>query len=468
MKKNHSKSNTSKKFFRIKFINIVLVVLLVVTTAYIHTNFQIYTKYPFISAYINIKPQPTILPEFKILPTKNWKKFTTPDGSISFEYPPYSQLMGHRAGSGATINFNAKETSTPTGVYVNILKYDGNIYNRPLEKYLTDEKFFSEKFLEKRDDVASEVLYIKNIPFKIWYSKDIVEARTVVGITQYNITLGINPQDVGPKSPEFIYQEYLPEFLTILNSVEIESPENTETVFVQDGDIFIRKDGNVQQLTHSGNNFKPVLSPTGARVAFLSEIPETVLNQTSKNLVAYIDPFYTIKAVTSDGGPEIQISGTDGNVARKIIEWKDDTTLVYQEGGSTVRAYSFMTNSNTTIAGPETPDTESSQYHYYSNYLDSAHNKYIIFKNGRGTEQVIQVVDLDTFTVEDFNKQFANQDCFGDRYYQDEKLFTFICGKIPRAPDGEKTQIVSTTHSNVHYNLETGDVTVLPYSDTNK
>lgn len=462
MKKNYLRKKLTSKSFKSNFIKILLAVLLLTITAYLFENFQFYTKYPFVSAYINIKPQPSILPEFKILPTKNWKKFTTSDGSMSFVYPPYSKIKKLETSIGARIEFDIDDAATPTGMQINISKYDSNIYNRPFDK------FYAESIFGFRDGRAFEVIYVKNIPFKLLYAEDELVASTVIGTAQYSINLNRSAQVFDFENEVHLYRKYLPEFLTILNSLTIDHPENTDKVFIDDGDVAVRTQASVQHLTNTHTNIHPVVSPNGNRIVYLSQTQGTI-EKTKGKFSPYSDYSFVIKAIQIDGTNEVQISGSDDEVSREILKWKDNDTIIYRDGDKSIKVYSFTTNESKTIAGPEQPEGDcfSGSSYCYSYFLSPDASKYIIFKGGMGTEQVIRIVDLDTLKVQDLHKQFRAQDCYYDRYYQDQTLFTFMCSKARRAPDGEKTPHVPANLSNIQYNLKTDELKILPYNDKN-
>ncbi|MDQ5951209.1 MAG: hypothetical protein QG639_486, partial [Patescibacteria group bacterium] len=348
------------------------------------------------------------------------------------------------------------ETGDLSRFFIFIYKIENNPYNRPPSKYFVNQNYGF-------DINSAEMLDINGYPALLHYSDRHVSTSILINRTTYRVTLESRP---GYSFP--ITKPYLSEYLTLLSSFTNPLPD-TSQLNVIDGNIFIIEKNESIQLTDSGYDMEPLLSPDGNKIAYFSEAETIDMTcPDASDAGCGYDKVFDILVINSDGTNKVKLTESETLIEREILGWVDNNTVLYRDGNKSIKAYSVDSNSYQTIIGPDDAVTEcfngSCQNGYY--YLWSEdHRYYVIFRGGVAAERAVYIVDTQTSEATDLEESLNFVKCYVPKL--NNTTLTFTCDNTYPVPDGGLQMEPLRNVTDITYDLRTKEISEKPSWELN-
>ncbi len=178
-------------------------------------------------------------------------------------------------------------------------------------------------------------------------------------------------------------------------------------VFIDQGDVVVKKDGLTNKITNWGYNSDPVLSPDKTKIAFISKSEETL--NAEKNPTGFIPSSSNIWIIDIDGHNAKKLTDHIDFVGRDNLRWLENNRLIYSEGEDSVRLYDLEAEEITTLMGPVEPVPGCVDACGYStSFKYTPDNKllvWILSSDGEGSK--MRVLNLGDFSTKEVDLPFG-------------------------------------------------------------
>lgn len=176
-------------------------------------------------------------------------------------------------------------------------------------------------------------------------------------------------------------------------------------VKVANGDIVVVNQGKETKITSWGYNSNPILSPDRTKITYLSKSKESIQNE--KTDQGYKRISTNVWIINIDGSNPIQLTNHIDFINRNNLHWLDNDRLMFTEGESSVKIYSFSNKTIQTVLGPNKPTTCLDACGYEIGFFYNPDFTYLVrLVGGKAAPYKTAILNTQSLTTLEIDNQF--------------------------------------------------------------